>query len=1274
MDCDLDIGRLGLAPKKCNIRISSLNARGLRNKNKRICVAQWFKKQNIDILCVQETYCTDDLVKKFDESFKPFSDEIIHCLTDSEHSRGTTIIVRKGLNLKIENIKKKENGRQLILNAKLNDRNITIVNVYAPNDISQRIKFFKRTATWVKQNIEEDNILILCGDFNSVTNSEDRTTGKVDKCGFHFQKLTNSLKMIDTFKTLNPDTKGYTWVDPADPRKQSRLDYIFVTHFLQQYLKHSLVDNAPVPDHKAVITDINMNTKTRGPGYWKMNTSILKDNIYRDDIEKLMKDTIEEYSEIESKRVIWDLCKIRIKEYSIRFCIDKARKENSDFEKLNIKLNEIDSKIAGIPENNEILIKERKHIKNEMNQHILQKAKGFQIRSRAQWQEEGEKNTQYFARLESRRQTNNNIQMLKTKQDPSVTVQNDQDILNEACLFYNDLYTSKAPTIHNIKEYLNTITFQKKLSQEDKDICDDDITENECLNVLKHMKDNKAPGIDGIPVEFYKTFWPVISKFLLEVYHEAFQHQELSYSQRTAIISLIFKKGDRLLLKNYRPISLSTADYKILAFVLAARLQKVLNKIIESSQAGYIKKRFIGQNIRLIEDLIDYAENLNDDSMIFFLDFEKAFDSVEWDFIHETLIRFNFGDTFIKWVKTLYNDAQAKIKNHGWLSKNISIKRGIRQGCPVSALLFIIVVEVLAIDIKSNKEIKGISISFNNHIKEIKICQYADDGHLFLYNQKSLDNAINTINRFSKVAGPKLNIEKCEKLLLNDTKNREQNTYYQKNAKCLGVMVGKDKMINEEKNWTEKLEKMKNCLHVWKTRNLTLFGKITVIKMMALPKLSYSATNTTIPDTTIKTINRILFDFLWNGRDRIKRHTLIGNIIDGGIAMTDIQSYFESLKASWVNRYLTSIECNEEWSIIMKKYVDLFGPNNIIFHMNFQSEEVFPYMDNVPKFYKEVFTSFNKSKSPIKPETTEQILNTIIWGNRFITYAKKRNKKMTLYSKEWIKSNIICVKDLLITNNEISIDYIYNKLDFKGHIFGDLTKLKIALRPYLHLVINNIPDAIIYTLPHEPTFNRKTEIIDVRNKKSKFFYTELIKNIFMAPDLTKFLHNNNEITHIPEIKQVFTNKLEVVKENKLKEFNYKILNKIIPCGQLLSKWVPNISNMCDECNSLETQEHVIIFCPKTLEIWKEIDILIDENINAGKIIFGMDKATVNNLISQISYSIHKYWLIRKSENNKYDQEQLKQLIKQDLHSKIQLFSKLKYLDLSELYNNIVQNW
>lgn len=148
---------------------------------------------------------------------------------------------------------------------------------------------------------------------------------------------------------------------------------------------------------------------------------------------------------------------------------------------------------------------------------------------------------------------------------------------------------------------------------------------------------NKSPGSDGLPAEFYRIFWNDISDYLLNSFHYAYLRGQLSVSQKRGIIKLIPKKDTELyFVKNWRPISLLNCDYKIAAKAIAIRLKRVLPKLIDNDQTGFLKGRFIGENIRLIDATINYTSFKNIPGLLLFLDFEKAFDTVEWSFIQKT--------------------------------------------------------------------------------------------------------------------------------------------------------------------------------------------------------------------------------------------------------------------------------------------------------------------------------------------------------------------------------------------------------------------------------------------------------------------------------------------------------------------------------------------------------------------------------------------------------------------------------------------------------------
>ena len=208
-------------------------------------------------------------------------------------------------------------------------------------------------------------------------------------------------------------------------------------------------------------------------------------------------------------------------------------------------------------------------------------------------------------------------------------------------------------------------------------------------------------GFYLFPAEFYKVFWKDISSFLISALNYAFDSGCLSVTQRRGVIKLIPKKDAELyFIKNWRPITLLNTDYKIAAKSIANRIKLVLPNLINHDQTGFLKGRFIGENIRLIDSIIQYATERNIPGLLLFIDFEKAFDSLEWPFIHDTLRSSGFGASLINWVKTLYSHSESCILNNGWASNFFEIQRGVRQGCPLSPYLFMLSAEVLATAIR----------------------------------------------------------------------------------------------------------------------------------------------------------------------------------------------------------------------------------------------------------------------------------------------------------------------------------------------------------------------------------------------------------------------------------------------------------------------------------------------------------------------------------------------------------------------------------------------
>ena len=271
------------------------------------------------------------------------------------------------------------------------------------------------------------------------------------------------------------------------------------------------------------------------------------------------------------------------------------------------------------------------------------------------------------------------------------------------------------------------------------------------------------------------------------------------------------------------------------------------------------------------------------------IDFRKAFDTIEWHYLEKALTHFNFGPNFLQWFKILHTDISSCVLNNGHASHFFSLERGVRQGCPLSGLLFVIGLELLARAIKSDKLIKGITIGK----KEIKTSMYADDTTVFVSDTVSIEHLLNMLEKFRSISGLQVNTSKTKVLWLSSWKDRHDTPFnfnWPYDPTCaLGVFFSYNTLKADKLNFDDKLRSMEKVLNIWKCRKLTLIGKINIVKTLALSKLIFNSSNLYLPPHVIDAANKMIFDFIWEGKPpKIKKSTVIGEKANGGLKMVDL--------------------------------------------------------------------------------------------------------------------------------------------------------------------------------------------------------------------------------------------------------------------------------------------------------------------------------------------------------------------------------------------------
>ena len=264
-----------------------------------------------------------------------------------------------------------------------------------------------------------------------------------------------------------------------------------------------------------------------------------------------------------------------------------------------------------------------------------------------------------------------------------------------------------------------------------------------------------------MPADFLKVFWKELRVWIQKALNNSYDKGTLSSSLRNCVITCLAKKDKcRDHINNWCPLSMLSSVYKLASAAIANNsIKTYLNYLIDNSQTGFISGRNIADSIRLVYDIIHTTEKLNIPGLLVCIDFQKAFDSISWDFVYHTLLYLGFGPGFLIWIRLFNTDIRAMVLQSGYISDNLKIERGCRQGDPIPPYLFILAAQILTRLIIQNPVIKGIFVNGT----EFKITQYADDTTLFLDgSQSSLTAALNTLELFGSFSGLRMNTKKTK--------------------------------------------------------------------------------------------------------------------------------------------------------------------------------------------------------------------------------------------------------------------------------------------------------------------------------------------------------------------------------------------------------------------------------------------------------------------------------------------------------------------------------
>ena len=844
---------------KNNLKISSINVNGICETVKRSKVMKLLIDSQSDIILVQETHCAslDDW------------EGASYCSFLTNYSAGTAILIRKDFLGTVTPIHISDDGRIVAADIDHLGSHLRVLSFYAPNIPKDR-KFFLSKLT---DHLSVTRHNIVGGDFNCVDSIELDTLCHSDTSSslegsIELKNSMSDFGLIDSFRYLNPRTKHFTWFG-HQATQASRLDRVFVPPKL---IENVFAEFFPYSDHKFVhcFLAIETNASNHGKSYWKLNNSILSDKYFREKVEEVLRDSRTLRPAFSSTGEWWDDVKNRIKKVAIKH--SSVKKKHNDKLKSDIK-SRLEKATTSL---------EMHALKTQLREITDKELNSLAVRARVDKALYDEKCTSCFFSRVRRRHTKNYIHEIY---DDNKNLQTDvHDILKVFHKFYKDLYSKFSGNTSIQSRILDSLNEEHVLAPHASDDSNLKLFDKELMqSCLGNMANNKTPGPDGLTAEFYKTFFDILSDILLELYEEV-SEGIIPRSMTEAVTVLIPKEGDAHSPSNYRPITLLNVDYKLMTKTInKSFFTKFLNDNLSNEQLCAVPGRDIRNGTILIRDIISYCKSKGISASIVSLDQKKAFDMVDRCFLYKILKALKVNSRVLRFVDTIYCNTHTSIQVNGHLSSKIPLQRGVRQGCPLSATLYVIYVHAFISYISKSTDFSGISLPGG---KQCKVSAYADDLVLFCKDKYDEDYIFSFFDEVSLATGSTLN--KAKTNILHIGPKPFSSVYQRTDIKICGIRF--DFQNNGVLSFQECEAKIDKRIQKYKHLPLTLHGKVLICNTMLFPLLFYAAATYLPAKSFCENINKRVFSFIWGeGKSEpISRKVIHTPRENGGLGLYDV--------------------------------------------------------------------------------------------------------------------------------------------------------------------------------------------------------------------------------------------------------------------------------------------------------------------------------------------------------------------------------------------------
>jgi len=748
-DIEPNPGPISDASTKVTLTIVTLNCRGLGSTDKfRLILnkAHELMTKGETIIMLQETMVANDnylkLAWRGNSVFTPGTGNSLGCITLTNATSNISLINQIG-----------NRGHYFTYSSPLITTAI-IMNLYAPQGFDEAKTDFFIDNFNIISNYDCD--IIVGGDMNVTLRPNDRHCRGVTNAELTLAEeilgYQQALGLEDTWQGKS----GYTW---QKGQKMSKLDRIFyrITNFK---LKTNRVDwTLAKTDHAAVIAKFEHTQNViHKSTHVKLDNDILKDNVKLNELKEYVVNQLNDPQVATfNPHVKLEFAKMSIRTKALDIMARCRKQKNELLNEINREII-TNTRLLGTENDarlKNMLIRELETLKVQKDAILNEQGEKLANLARTKWYNEGEKSNKYFLNMLKRQQSRSDMNCLIIN---GVECTNSDIIKEHVKDFYRHLYnhgrnTQIAPTFLD-----NMFTVDADLNNS----IIADITLNELWQTLKSLRAT-TPGPDGISNTYLKKLFDIMGPLIIEAWRYSLQKNELMWSHKNSFLRLIPKPGkDPKELKNWRPITLSNCDHKLITKTYNSRLLNIIKDYITPTQTAYIKGRNIADNLRLLNALTKNGA-LNQDVNVsaVALDAQKAFDSVNHAYLCEILKRIGLTN-FVPIFQLLYKDLANDIIINGKAEVNFKICNGVKQGDALSCSLFILAIEPVIRNIQANDEIIPVTCNRLNYTWP-KVLAYADDITVLTKNSHRSVQAIFTeYEKLSQASGLFLNADKTE--------------------------------------------------------------------------------------------------------------------------------------------------------------------------------------------------------------------------------------------------------------------------------------------------------------------------------------------------------------------------------------------------------------------------------------------------------------------------------------------------------------------------------